>query len=389
MTKQSTPKHRIPEYRLHKPSNQAYVRLSGRQIYLGIFDTPESKAAYKRILAEWLAGGCTFAVPQDQLTVVELLDAYLKHATAYYVRPDGTSTSTLARVEESLRPIRDTYGLTPAVEFGPKRLRAIVQHWIEKGLARSTINDYTAEVKRMFRWAVSHEMISPHVHQALASVEGLRYRRSGAKETDPIKPVIEVHIGKIEAHVSRQVWALVQLQLLTGARPGELVRLRAIDFDRSAPVWTATISEHKTAWRGKIRTLFFGPKAQAIVREFMADRPVNAFLFSPKDAERERAATAPTHRRKNQKPNPRKTDRTLGDCYDVSTYRKAIARACRKAGVPMWSPHKLRHNAATRVRSEFGLEAAQAIMGHASADVTQIYAEVNMARAVNVASQLG
>ena len=36
-----------------------------------------------------------------------------------------------------------------------------------------------------------------------------------------------LHIDAIKPFVSRQVWALVQLQLLTGARAGELVGMRA------------------------------------------------------------------------------------------------------------------------------------------------------------------
>ncbi len=39
-------------------------------------------------------------------------------------------------------------------------------------------------------------------------------------------------------------------------------------------------------------------------------------------------------------------------------------------------------NAATRIRSEFGLETAQVVLGHAKADVTQIYAERDQAKAV-------
>ena len=40
-----------------------------------------------------------------------------------------------------------------------------------------------------------------------------------------------------------------------------------------------------------------------------------------------------------------------------------------------WAPNRLRHTRATEVRKQFGLEAAQVILGHAKADVTQVYAE--------------
>ncbi len=53
-----------------------------------------------------------------------------------------------------------------------------------------------------------------------------------------------------------------------------------------------------------------------------------------------------------------------------------------------WHPHQLRHNYATNVRREFGLEAAQVLLGHTKADVTQIYAERDMTRAATVAVKL-
>ena len=55
----------------------------------------------------------------------------------------------------------------------------------------------------------------------------------------------------------------------------------------------------------------------------------------------------------------------------------------------MWTPHRLRHNAATTIRREFGLEAAQLLLGHARADVTQLYAEADMSKATDVAYQTG
>ena len=54
-----------------------------------------------------------------------------------------------------------------------------------------------------------------------------------------------------------------------------------------------------------------------------------------------------------------------------------------------WHPHQLRHTYATRVRKEFGLEAAQILLGHAKADVTQVYAQRDADRAVQVAKRIG
>jgi integrase len=54
-----------------------------------------------------------------------------------------------------------------------------------------------------------------------------------------------------------------------------------------------------------------------------------------------------------------------------------------------WAPNQLRHAAATEVRREFGLGAAQVILGHSQANVTQVYAERDLAKGMEVAKQIG
>ena len=78
-----------------------------------------------------------------------------------------------------------------------------------------------------------------------------------------------------------------------------------------------------------------------------------------------------------------------GDAYTVDSYRRAIRRACEAAEVPVWTPHRLRHNAATTIRREYGLEAARVMLGHSSPIVTEIYAERDRAAAREVAERLG
>ena len=54
-----------------------------------------------------------------------------------------------------------------------------------------------------------------------------------------------------------------------------------------------------------------------------------------------------------------------------------------------WSPNRLRHSAGTEIRKRYGLEAAQVILGHASADVTQVYAERDLQKAVEIMREVG
>jgi integrase len=54
-----------------------------------------------------------------------------------------------------------------------------------------------------------------------------------------------------------------------------------------------------------------------------------------------------------------------------------------------WHPGQLRHNAATWLRKEFGVELARIILGHATAFTTEIYAEADRQQAMEVVGKVG
>ena len=73
----------------------------------------------------------------------------------------------------------------------------------------------------------------------------------------------------------------------------------------------------------------------------------------------------------------------------MAAYRRAIQRACDKTGIPRWAPHRLRHSRGTEIRKAYGLEAAQAVLGHAELGVTQVYAEVDRQMARKIMAKIG
>ncbi|MCP4261789.1 MAG: site-specific integrase [Planctomycetes bacterium] len=391
-------KYSIPKYRKQtgRSFDRAFVSLNNRRYYLGEYGTEESQQEYRRVLAEWTLNSHQVPRQMDDITIVELLVQFWRYAESYYCRPDGTPTTEISNYRQALRPLKLLYGNTLARDFGPKALKAIRQHMIDKGWARTNINKMIGRIKRIFRWATENEFLPSEVYHALQAVPGLKRGRTKAKETKPIKPVPQAHIDVIHPCVSKQVWALVQLQLFTGSRSGELVKLRPVDIDMTHPIWTYKPVEHKTAHYGYERTVYFGPRAQRITKPFLQDRLVDAYIFNPREAEAERRARMHANRKTplscgnrpgtNRKKKPK---RMLREHYSRDTYRRAIRRACQKVGIPAWHPHQLRHNAATRLRAEFGIEAAQIILGHRRADVTQIYAEVSRAKALDIATKVG
>jgi site-specific recombinase XerC len=57
--------------------------------------------------------------------------------------------------------------------------------------------------------------------------------------------------------------------------------------------------------------------------------------------------------------------------------------------LPNWHPNQLRHSVGTEVRKQFGLEATQVVLGHASANVSEIYAERDMTLAAEIMRKIG
>jgi len=387
---------KLPSYRLHKPSGQAIVTLDGRDIYLGSHGTPASRAEYDRLVGEWLAHGRRRPSVLDQLpeqTVNDLILRYWKFAQSHYNR-DGVPSRELDNIHDALRHLRPSHGRTLASEFGPLALKAVRRAMIDADLSRTTINARIGKIRRMFKWAVGEELVPAPVYQALLAVEGLRAGRDGVRETAPVKPVPEEHVTAVLPFVSGPVRAMIELQNLTGMRPGEVMSMRGCNIDRGGPIWIYRPARHKTHERGFERRIALGPRAQAILAVWLGDNP-DRYLFSPADAvthrnverrRNRRSPMTPSQARRRPKINPKRRAR---DHYDKRTYNTAIERACAKADVPRWHPNQLRHTAATRIRQRYSLEAAQVVLGHARADVTQVYAERDIAKAHAVMAEIG
>jgi integrase len=434
----------VPKYRLHKASGQAVVELNRRTIYLGEHGTAASKSHYNQLVAEWQVAGrqlaasmCTSNSTHSSPTIAAIIDGYTDFAEGYYVK-NGAQTTTLQHIKDALKPLAQIYHATPAKDFGPLALKAVREHMVNRGRwCRKTVNKAVAIICRMFKWASENELVPASAFHALKTVSGLRKGRSKAREMAPVKPIPTAYVEAVLSHVSGPVRAMIEVQLLTGMRPGEIVLMRGCDLDTSGKVWTYSPQSHKTEHHDKDRPISIGPKAQAIVRKFLKP-DIGAYLFDPVEAERDRRAEQRRTRAtpmnegnrpgSNRKPKPRWQP---GDHYTVASYRRAIDRGCDEAfPAPdhlarlqvqgtlhlrwetdkewktrlgekhwrelrewqtshRWAPNRLRHTAATFIRKEFGLDAARAILGHSSPAVTEVYAELDRDKATEVMARIG
>jgi integrase len=225
---------------------------------------------------------------------------------------------------------------------------------MESGWARGTINAGMSRIRRIFKHAIANELIDASVLVKLQTLAPLLAGRTEAHDNPPRTAVPEQSLQRVRKEVSPLVRDLIDLQNLTGARSGELLSMTPVMIDTSGAVWTAELTDHKTLHHGQRRVLHFGPKAKKILR-------------------------------KHLKRNPE------GQLFPITgaAYRRAITRACERLKIPRWVPHQLRHSAATKVRETFGLEHAQAVLGHSKASMSEHYAKVSTERAAEVAKRLG
>lgn len=395
--------HKIPSYCHHKASGQAVVRIDGKDEYLGPYGTVESYEKYNRLITERYPNGLNSVEPSlafhtlphrdKEITIVELIATYWQHVKGYYVK-NGKPTSEQNSIRYALRPLKDLYGHELCRDFGPLALGTVQSKMIEQGITRKRINQHIGRIRRMFKWAVAKEILPVMTYEALNTLEGLRKGRSAAKESIPIKPVEAEYVEAVLPFLTPQIQSMVRLQGKTGCRPGEITIIRPCDVDQTIDPWIYTPGSHKTEHHNLERRIPIGTEAQRILLPWL-NRPIEAYCFNPQEARAAYDSTRRLNRKTPQTPSSRHRKhkkhpkRKPGDHYTTVSYGRAIERACDRAKVPHWHPNQLRHNVATEVRRKYGLEGSQVVLGHSTANITQIYAERDFELAKHIMMEIG
>lgn len=341
-------KNDIPNRLYHKPSNQDRVIWDGKTYYLGIHDTPESLANYAKILASIASTG--FAVPPEpeSVSVEELAKRYLV-STKKEFPPESKEPKAIAiAINEFVR----THGNVKASKFTASMLIEFRDNLAQNGKSVRTINMKHNYILNMFRWASVHQFIAANVWHLLQSVKKIKPGRTSAKQPRKVSSVEWSHVEAIKHLVPERTWDIICLQWHTGMRSGEVLGMTPREIKNGV----YRPSKHKNAWRGHVREIYLGPQARKIVEKYAAGLKPNEKLFG-----------------------------TLRN----DSYGGSIAKACRRAGIPHWHPHQLRHAAATRIRERFGLDGSQVVLGHACAKTTEIYAEKSSELAKKIIEEIG
>jgi len=435
-------KSHIPQPQHHRPSGRAAVRLDGRFIYLGPWGSPEARVEYDRLIRQWLDNGRRLPDESEPLTVGGLIAEYFtKHVEVHY-RKGEKPTSEADCVRQALRPVIRLHCDTPADRFGPLALEDVRDDMVASGYSRRSINKHLSRIRAAWRWGVSRELVPPESLTALQSLAGLRRGRTAAHETEPVTAVAEADLAATLPHLSAEVRAIADLQLLSGCRPGEAVSIRGDDIDRTGRpvrggiiVWTYRVPDdrNKTAHHGRTRHVPLGPRAQHLLGPRLHRDPKGPLFRSERGGpfsvsgyrqaiDRACDAAAIEHLRIHRpdlhgkveaaraavrrletdlvrmRASPgrrRKATRAVELVADeLKTARADLVRTLRSAadesGAPRrWHPHQLRHNAAERLERQHGIEVAQYTLGHSTPDMTRVYSAAHLARAAEAAAMTG
>ncbi len=413
----------------------------------GLFESEESLAARARLESEIAASPnrALSGSSPNEITIAELLSAFLDHAEGYYLDLDGKQTKEVVVLKYAMKTVRELYARSPASEFGPLALKAVRKRMIELGLSRCLINRRISAIKRIFKWAASEELIKVGVYDALKTVAGLERGRTQAREAKPVLPVNDETVQATLPFLPNHVRVMIDLMWHTGMRPAEVCSMTLNQIEQGS-LWTYRPARHKTAHRGLERIIPLGPKARAILSSFLAGRTLTPDepIFSPKRAREERFVEMRSRRKSKVQPSQvsrkkkRNTSRMPADRYCPEAISHAVTKACDKAFPPpgdlaqrksesfvewwggklrdgknkgkhvegrlsdeqrdqlnswrlehRWNPYRLRHAFGTRVRRDYGLEASQVLLGHSRANVTEVYAQRNQQLATTVAQKIG
>ena len=366
--------------------NYAFYWYDGKRIRLpGTYNSTESKQAYFEAMAQIEKAKIEEKkkpqLPkQQQITVVELVTAFLDHAKIYY-RKNGKQTSTLKIYEISSRYLVEMFGNMKVDKFSQVELISIQEYLDEKiNLSRKTVNSYITCIRNFFNRGVERGLVSHEVAGRLGFVKPLKEGRCKSSERPGRGIVSWDLVEKTLPYLPDVVRDMVLIQWETGMRPQDCCGMKWSQIDTSDDIWVYDLlKQHKTAQYGITRYIPLAKECQDILARYK-DTPEDQFIFSPKRTVREQADKRSANRKTKVQPSQirrkqiqqiRRED-LVGDAYNANSLRNAVQRAAEKAGV-MWCPYQLRHSYITYVANTQGENIAQTLMEHKSVRTARGY----------------
>jgi integrase len=244
--------------------------------------------------------------------------------------------------------IRPALGKIRVAELRHADVERMHAAWVKRAPYRA--NRAVAVLSKMLNTAIRWEMRADNPARGIERApEEKRERYLTLAEIAGLSEILADHPEQVSANV-------IRLLLLTGARKGETLAARWVDFDFAAGVWTKPAATTKTA---KLHRVPLSAPALALLAEMRAEA-------DKEDARHAKHGLAPV-------PHlfPSLGGEPLGDV------KHFWASVCRKAGISGFRIHDLRHTYASILASSgLSLPVIGALLGHTQAATTGRYAHL-------------
>ena len=197
------PKKAVPGYSKHSASGQAVAYVKRRAVYLGPYNSPESRQRYADLIAGVTskAADVTKPVPNESISINELCLRYITDRGPKLRTTDGRRTGELDCFTILIRLMREHFGETPAADFDVLRFRALRAAMIEKDWSRKFINKQCGRVRAIFKFGSSWKLVKADVLHSLKTVEALSHGEPGVRETVPRQAVPQADIDACKSRL--------------------------------------------------------------------------------------------------------------------------------------------------------------------------------------------
>lgn len=304
---------------------------------------------------------------------VELSDVRIAELFSRFISwgEDRVDHKDLNRIRQTLKIVFEFQPDITVADFTALHFRKVIDKFQEIGAhprkrkgravwSRAYINRMIQDVKRVFRWGVSWDLVTPDQRERVLSVPTLRKRDTTAPEAPGRVLVTDADVLATLPYMSQTVQDMVLVQRGAAMRTKEICTLRVGDLDKSRSCWCACSGRmengmsNKTDRFGTKRFVAFSLEETKILRRNCAGKPDTAYVFA---SDYERLGTRG---------------------FTTSSYGHAIRDAillAHKDGkkIPFWTSYQLRHAGITAISLSLGHEAAQYAAGHTNPKTTEIY----------------
>ena len=291
---------------------------------------------------------------------------FLKHA-------DGRAEATIRQVEKAIQRYEDFTGSADFSSFDQRKAKAFKDHLVERGLSKSTMLSNVTALKRFFGWLAHQQgyrsrITLTDIDYLSLSDKDVRAAKAPADRAYPTIKQLEHAIAHMPAStdVERRDLALIAFTAITGVRDGALISLRVKHVDPVRRLVVQHPNEVSTKASKRIDTYFFpvSTTCEKIVLEWQRHLR-EVLLFSDDD---------PLFPKTYVGLDDNECFFAAGVCREfwssAARVREVFKVAFKNAGLPLFTPHSLRHMLAhlaySHCRSPEAVKAWSQNLGHES-----------------------